>query len=167
MDGPVFVQRLPNGNTFFATYSRFVEVRRYGSTALAIDVSDHGRISDANRMRDGRIVCLFNNNQLIFFSAEGKEEVTAKMDSWGGVDSLPNGHVIVSQIYANKIVEVDGKGNVVWEFKQAGAWVGARLPDGNTLVASKQGQKMFKVDPKGKILWEKEINGHPHAMHWR
>src|SRR5262249_28043539 len=93
-DGPVSVQRLPNGNTFVATYFRFVEVRRDGSIASTINVSDFGRVSDANKLHDGRIVCLFNNNQLAFFTPEGKETVQTQMDSWGGVDSLPNGHVL-------------------------------------------------------------------------
>ncbi len=166
-DGPVSVQRLPNGNTFVATYFRFLEVRRDGSIASSINIGDQGRVSDANKLADGSIVCLFSDNRLIYYGRDGKPRTETKMDSWGGVDSLPNGHVLVSQIHASKIAEVDGAGKVVWEFAHPGIWVGTRLPDGNTLVASKRDQKMYKVDPKGKILWEKQIEGHPHAMHWR
>jgi hypothetical protein len=167
-EGPVSVQRLPNGNTFVATYFRVHEVRRDGSVASTFDLGDNrGRISDANKLPSGGIVCLFNDNTLVFFGRDGKARADAKMDSWGGVDALKNGHVLVSQIQANKIAEVDGAGKVIWEFAQPGIWVGTRLPDGNTLVASKKEQKMYKVDPKGKILWEKPVDGHPHAMHWR
>lgn len=166
-DGPVSVQRLPNGNTFVATYTTFWEVRRDGTVAFSRPAGHHGRISDANKMPDGRIVCLFSNNELVFFARDGQVLSQTKMESWGGVDVQPNGNVVVSLIQANKIVEVNGAGQILWQVALPGAWVGTRLPDGTTLIGSKKEQKMFRVDAKGKVLWEKQVDGHPHAMHWR
>ena len=150
-DGPVSVQRLPNGNTFVATYSRFVEVRRDGSVASTIDVTNYGRISDANKLRDGRIVCLFNNNQLVFFSPEGKEQVKAQMEGWGGVDSLPNGHVLVSQIHVNKIVEVDGTGKVVWEFAHPALGSAPACPTAIRWWPASSCKKCLRSMPRGRF----------------
>src|SRR5262249_23484010 len=62
-EGPVSVQRLPNGNTFVALYSRVVEVRRDGQEVLSLFIASDGRISDANKLPDGRIGCLTNDNK--------------------------------------------------------------------------------------------------------
>jgi HEAT repeat protein len=172
-EGPVSVQRLPNGNTFVALYSRVVEVRRDGQIVSSIPIPGGeegiGRISDANKFPDGRIACLCSNGQLLYLTSSGKEVLSKQLQGYGGVDWLPNGNLLCSlSMGGGKIQEIDPTGKIVWECNSVPkAWVGTRLPDGNTLITSKADHKMYKVDTKGQVLWEKEVDGRPHAMHWK
>ena len=167
-EGPVSVHRLPNGNTFVALYSRVVEVRRDGQIVSSLFIASDGRISDANKLPDGRIGCLTTDNKLYLLNPEGKVLKEVETESYGGVEALPNGNILVSQTQVNKIIEVDKTGATVWQCQIPGAWVGSRQRDGTTLVASQTQAKMYKVDKDGKtIIWERAIEGRPHAMHWR
>jgi hypothetical protein len=165
--GPVSVQRLPNGNTFVALYDQMVEVRRDGEIVSTISIGLQGRISDANKLPDGRIGCLAYDNKLFLLSPEGKLLKEVETESYGGVEAMANGNILVSQVDTGKILEIDKNGTTVWQVQIPGAHVGSRQPDGTTLVASKTLQKMYKVDKDGKTLWEKPIDGIPHAMHWK
>jgi outer membrane protein assembly factor BamB len=169
---PVSVQRLPNGNTFVALHSHVVEVRRDGEIVSSISIpgSDNGfgRISDANKFPDGRIVSLSSAGRLDFLTPAGKLIVSKQLNGFGGVDWLASGNVLVSLgSGAGQVLEFNPEGKQVWECKVPNGWVGTRLPDGHTLVLSKAGGKIYKVDAKGKIVWEKDMGGRPHAMHWK
>jgi hypothetical protein len=166
-DGPVSVQRLPNGNTFVATMQRVLEVTRDGQTLYSHPVDGNTSISDANRLTDGRIAIVTTDGKVIFMSAAGKELKSVDLDSQGALEALPNGRVLVSQVGTGRIVEFDAKGDKAMDVKLAGAWMGTRLPDGNTLVASKTKRKMTKIDKDGKVIWEKDIDGVPHSIHWK
>lgn len=166
-DGPVTIQRLANGNTFIASMTRVSEVRRDGHEIYSYPIDPNSTISDANRMPDGRIaICCFNG-QLLILSPQGKTLHRQNLGGRGAVEALPNGRLLITQVGAAKVTEMDADGKVHWEVKVDGLWFGTRLPDGGTLIALKQAKKMVKVDAAGKILWEKDINGEPHAIHWK
>jgi HEAT repeat protein len=166
-DGPVTIQRLSNGNTFIATMTRVTEVRRDGAELYSYPIDPNDSISDANRMPDGRIaICCFNG-QLIILAPNGKSLLKKNLGGRGAVEALPNGRLLITQVGASKVTEMDAEGKVHWEVNVNGLWFGTRLPDGGTLIALKQAKKMVKVDANGKTVWEKEINGEPHAIHWK
>ena len=164
-DGPVSVMRLANGNTFIATMSRVLEVRRNGETVYSYPVDDG--ISDANKLTDGRIAIISTDDAVIFLGSNGKEIKRAQADSQGALEAQPNGHVLVSQTQTGRISEFDAKGDKVLDLKIDGAWMATRLPDGNLLVASKSKRKMTKMDTKGKVIAEYDVDGQPHSIHWR
>lgn len=166
-DGPISVQRLPSGNTFVATMRRVLELTRDGQVVYSHAVDGDTYISDANRLTDGRIAIVSTDGKVIFMTGAGKEIKTVTLDSQGAVDSLPNGHVLVSQAGTGRLVEFDAKCDKVMDVKVEGAWMGTRLPDGNTLVASKAKRKMIKIDKTGKVIWEKDIDAYPHSIHWK
>jgi hypothetical protein len=167
-DEPVSVMRLANGNTFVATLSRILEIRRDGDIARSLSLPDASlSISDANQLSDGRIAVITMEDELLYLSSTGEEIARAKLDSPGAIEALPNGHVLVSQNARGRIAEFDAQYKAVANFQIEGAWMATRLPDQNYLVACKMLGKMLKVDREGKVLAEYKIDGQPHAIHWR
>lgn len=83
---------------------------------------------------------------------------------------LDNGHTVASLTHGNKVVELDGKGQVVW--KVTNDDVGGlfkdpcgsqRLANGNTVIGShgaNTGISMVEVTPQNKIVWTSD---HPLA----
>jgi hypothetical protein len=54
---PVGCQRLPNGNTFIATYTTLLELDRGGKEVYSIPSKD-GSIYCARKLPDGSILCI-------------------------------------------------------------------------------------------------------------
>jgi hypothetical protein len=158
----VNVQRLPNGNTFIATVAGIVEVDRTGKEVYTINKIPG--VLAANKARDGSIWCLLNDGRCLRVDTTGKELKsipTNQAASPGGIDLLPGGGVLIAVQGANKVIELDAEGKVVWE---AGApqVVGAtRLPNGNVLAASYGTARVFEIDRKGKVVWEYTGNCNP------
>jgi hypothetical protein len=83
---------------------------------------------------------------------------------------LDNGHTVLSLTHGNKVIEVDGAGNIVW--KVTNDDVGGvlkdpcgsqRLANGNTVIgshAATSGTSMIEVTPENKIVWSSD---HPVA----
>lgn len=83
---------------------------------------------------------------------------------------LDNGHTVLSLTHGNKVIEVDGTGNVVWKVTNedvAGVLKdpcgSQRLANGNTVIgshAATSGTSMIEVTPENKIVWSSD---HPLA----
>ena len=83
---------------------------------------------------------------------------------------LDNGNTVLSLTHGNKVIEVDGTGNIVW--KVTNEDVGGvlkdpcgsqRLANGNTVIGSHAaitGTSMIEVTPENKIVWSSD---HPVA----
>ncbi len=83
---------------------------------------------------------------------------------------LDNGNTVLSLTHGNKVIEVDGTGNIVW--KVTNEDVGGvlkdpcgsqRLANGNTVIgshAATTGTSMIEVTPENKIVWSSD---HPLA----
>ncbi|HEV3142840.1 MAG TPA: HEAT repeat domain-containing protein [Gemmataceae bacterium] len=166
-DGPVTIQRLANGNTYIATLQRVLEVRRDGQEVYSYPVPIDDMLCDSNRLADGTIGIITYRGTFIVMTPTGKVLLTKEMGGRGSVEALPNGHFFVSLVNSQAVVEIDTNGEITWEAKVPGMWFGTRTPDGGAIIALKNGKKMVKVDDKGKILWEKDIDGSPHAIHWK
>jgi len=171
-DGPVTIQRLPNGNTYIATMQRVLEVRRDGQEVYSYPLPvDDDYLCDSNRLADGTIGIITFQGKFIVMSPMGKVLTTKEMGIRGSVEALPNGHFLVSRVAPDggtgSVAEVDTSGDISWEIKVPGMWFGTRTPDGGAIIAMKKQKKMIKVDSNGKTLWEKDIDGQPHAIHWK
>jgi acetyl esterase/lipase len=72
------------------------------------------------------------------------------------VQPLPNGNVLYTIGPEKKVVEVDGKGNRVWECCDGleHPLAAQRLPNGNTLVGDARAGKVIEFDKNGKNVWQ-------------
>jgi DNA-binding beta-propeller fold protein YncE len=155
-DNPINVQRLPNGNTFIATDSYVVEVDRSGKELYTL--RNVPMFHAAYRMRNGPIVCLTPNNQCVLMDTTGKTLASFASNhgnhNLAGLDVLPNGHILVTQMNQGKVVEFDSTGKSLAEVSAPGVRTATGLPNGHVLAASQGNQRVFEVDRSGKIVWE-------------
>jgi hypothetical protein len=162
---PVSCQRLPNGNTFIATYSELLEVTRNGKKAYSYEKA--GSVYCAVKLRNGNIVYAHSSAGIVELGPDGKEIRSIPvpgLSAWASVEPLPNGRYLVSQYSNNRVVEIDDAGRVQWQCSvQTPAWA-TRLPNGNTLVASTEGHCVLEFDRAGKEVWKRETNGRPFRV---
>lgn len=175
-------QRLKNGNTFIGECNtgRLLEVSPAGEVSSAVCILPEG-VTDGGFafMRNARR--LDNGNYLVahYGSEEVKEYDPRGQEVWcvkvpGGPHSvirLPNGHTLVSvadKTQNPRIVELDKKGDSVWELSNADI-PGAPLkflggmhyfPDGRLLFANwvghvnpEQRSHLFLVNRAKEVLW--------------
>jgi hypothetical protein len=79
---------------------------------------------------------------------------------------LKGGNLLVGLNNPSRVVELDPKGEVVWELKGValdGVFDLEVLPNGNLLVTSNGGGKVVEVTRDHKVVWEKAGLTHPHA----
>jgi HEAT repeat protein/outer membrane protein assembly factor BamB len=161
MDNPIGVQRLANGNTFIATDSYVVEVDRTGKELYTL--RNAPMVHASYRMRNGPIVFLQPGNQCVLMDTTGKTLSSFNSNhghtQMAGLDVLPNGHILVTQMHQGKVVEFDSTGKSVVEVNAPGARTATGLPNGHILVTSQQNQRVFEVDRTGKVVWEVKGSG--------
>jgi HEAT repeat protein len=159
---PVNIQRLSNGNTFIAGQNHIIEVDRAGKQVYAIQ-NVPGGVLAAYRLRRGDIACLTQGNQCHILDTTGKVLKTFTShhngNCLGGLDVLPNDHLLVPQPGFGKIVEFDRQGKVVREVKAPNPSMATQLPNGHILAANRQTGHVFEVDRAGKIVWQHRVPG--------
>jgi HEAT repeat protein len=158
---PASCQRLPNGNTFIATYSQLLELTPDGREVLKVDRPDG--IYAAQKLRNGHIVFVTSAGRVTTLDAAGKQIKqfeTGGIIGWSSLDILPNGHVVAC-CTPDKVVEFDGNGKRIWECSVPNAVSARRLPNGNTLVCSSEKHRVVEVDRLGKEVWEVRTEGRP------
>ncbi|HZT78914.1 MAG TPA: HEAT repeat domain-containing protein [Gemmataceae bacterium] len=162
---PVSCQRLPNGNTFLATYNELREVTREGKAVFSYQKP--GSIYYAEKLRNGHILYVTSNGQVIELDGTGKELRTVRVGNtggWGGVELLPGGRLLVALYSEARIVELDASGKVHWEVKVQNPTWATRLRNGNTLVASTEGKRVVEFDRNGKEVWKQATEGRPFRV---
>jgi HEAT repeat protein len=155
---PVNVQRLANGNTFVATVNGPIfEFDRNGNEVSRIN-NVPGNTLAGNKSRRGEVVVLTQTGQCIRMDAAGKQLKTFTVGQnprcLGGIDLLPNGRILVTQMNRNKVVEYDGDGKALLEVEAPGAMAATGLPNGHILVAAQNNQRVYELDRAGKVVWE-------------
>jgi hypothetical protein len=162
---PVSCQRLPNGNTFIASYSELLEVSRDGKAVYSH--KKKGNIYCARKRRNGNIIYAHGDGAIVEIDPDGKEvhSITVEgLSSWAGIEVLPNGRYLISKYSQNRVVEIDKAGKVHWECTvQTPAWC-TRLHNGNTLVASTDEHCIVELDRSGKEVWKQETKGRPFRV---
>jgi hypothetical protein len=156
---PLAAQRLPNGNTFIASPSELVEVDRSGKEVWSQPPPNGGRIMKATRLRNGdtAIITLLGVARFTQIDIDGKEVRgfgVEQRTSGGRIDVLPNGNVLLTERDTNRVLEVDAKGQTVWQAAIDQPVAAVRLPNGNTLVTTYNQMRAVEVDRKGKEVWE-------------
>jgi hypothetical protein len=169
-NSPVSCQRLTNGNTFIATYNEICEVSRDGKKVYTHNMNNN-MLFWAEKLRNGNILYVGSNNQIVEMSTAGKEVRTVSLANtggtggWAGVDPLPNGHYVVALYGSQKVVEVDASGKVVWE--KGGVQnptYAMRLRNGNVLATSTNNQLLIEYDRAGKEVWKQQTTGRPFRV---
>jgi hypothetical protein len=156
---PIGVQRLPNGNTFVVCRNQLIELDGRQREVNSYQRQDYG-ICGAQRLRSGETVFVLNTGQCVRLDAKNKEGTTFTIPQrmqpgYGGMEVLPNNHVLVVQ--RDGVGEYDGTGGpAVWHAAFTRPTSVQRLPNGNTLVASGNSPAgaVAELDRSGKIVWE-------------
>jgi hypothetical protein len=166
---PVSCQRLANGNTLIATYNEICEVNREGKKLYSHTISN--MIFWAEKLRNGNILYVHSNNQIVEITTAGKEVRTVPLvqtggpGGWAGVDLLPNGHYVVALYGSRKVVEIDAAGKVLWEKGVGNTTTYAmRLRNGNTLVAVTDANALIEYDRSGKEVSKLTTTGRPFRV---
>lgn len=167
---PIACRRLPNGNTFIATYNTVLEVNREGKEVFQNNLGQNIYIYGATRLRNGHVVCISNQEGILELDANLKEVRRIRLNTqggWCGVEALPGGRYLVALTARNLVMEVDATGKSVWECSVPSACSAVRLPSGNTLVACMNHRKIVEVNRAGKTVWEQRTDGRPFRAYRR
>jgi hypothetical protein len=162
---PVSCQRLPNGNTFIATYTELLEVTRDGKKEFSHKLA--GSIYCAQKLLNGNILYAHSGGQIVELGSnlrQVRSVTVGGLSAWASVVPLSNGHYLVSEYNKNSVIEIDEFGRTQWECTvPTPAW-STRLPNGNTLVASTESHCIFEFDRAGKEVWKRETQGRPFRV---
>jgi HEAT repeat protein len=166
---PIACQRLPNGNTFIATYNQVMEVTR---DLKPVYTAQHGPafyLFGCTRMRNGHTVCMTAQGKVMELDGAGKpiREVQLQHNGWCGVESLPSGRYLVALMSNNTVQEIDQTGKSHWSVTFPGVFRAHRSPSGNTLVASMTTRKVAELDRGGRVVWERTCDGRPWMIRAR
>jgi hypothetical protein len=183
-------QRLYNGNTLITELGkrpRLLEVNRTGAIVLEVPLQPetenvHMQTRMARQLRNGNYLV---PHLLAFavkeYSPEGKvvNVLRTDLEPLGGRPAenwpftairLDSGNTLVSLTHGNKVVEFNGRGEIVWKVTNEN--VGGlfkdpcgsqRLANGNTVVgshAANTGISMVEVTPDHRMVWTSD---HPLA----
>jgi HEAT repeat protein len=170
---PLVCQRMPNGNTFIATYDKVLEVTRDGREVY----SHHprggagvARIYGAQKLRNGHIVTVTLDGSVHEMDAATGKDVksfTIGVPGCYGIEGLPSGRYLVANYNQGQVLELSPEGKILWECKVAGAYHATRLANGNTLVSSHSGQRVVEVNREGQTVWEQPAGNNVWRVHRR
>ena len=114
-----------------------------------------------------RLIGSYGGKCIVEFDETGKEigRIANLESGVMSVRRLESGHTLATLADANKVVEFDQEGKVIWETQLAGRPCDARrLPDGRTLVALHKANRIVEVDEEGSEVWAVENLPDPQAV---
>jgi len=153
-------QRLRNGNTFIVTRHQIMEITREGKSAVKPVGNPNGEfIMRAQKLRNGDIALVTQGASLRYvrLDAAGKEKHSFPVNvytSGGRIEVLSNGHVLVPEMRANRVIEYDVNGAAVRTLEAQQPIAAVRLANGNTLITSMTENRAVELDKDGKQVWE-------------
>ncbi len=167
-------QRLPNGQTMIAESgtSRILIVNRDLSVAktipLQVEKPDPHRDTRLVRMTPDDTFLVAHESQRSVREYDGDGEVIWEYEVGSQVYSavrLENGNTLIGTGDGHRVLEVNGKGETVWELVSEDlpgidlAWITMvdRLPNGNTWIvnchAGPDNPQILEVTPQKKVVW--------------
>lgn len=169
--GPVAVQRLPNGNTFIATYNEIMEVRRNGAVVYSHQpAGTNRRIYDGQRLANGRILLItLNGTVMVIQSQTGKvlHSVSSGLSGCYSARMLRNGHYLLTSYSRGKVREIDQTGKVHWEYPLQHAYHAEELPNGNFLICSHGLHRIQEVNRSKQVVKEIDTGSNVWRAHRR
>ncbi len=156
---PLTAQRLPNGNTFIANAEGIVEVTRSGKEVFSYSPPVGQRIMRARKLPGGEVLLVTQLGTPRFFRLDrfGKEIKSFGVEvhtSGGRIDLTPAGHVLIPEMYNNRVQERDLDGKIVRTIPVASPIAAVALPNGHVLVTSMSRKCAVEFDRAGKEVWE-------------
>ncbi len=166
---PVACQRLPGGNTLVATFNDLMVVSPDGKIISSYHNAAHFR--HALRLRNGTVLYVAGSGEVGELDADLKPIRTVTPTQWGSgagywasVEPLPGSRFLVVYGGANKVVELDSSGKVVWEHNQPSPVFATRLRNGNTLISCFEGRALVEVSRDGKEIARQNLPGRPFTV---
>lgn len=155
---PVNCQRLAGGHTFIAGRGNLLELDRHGKEVYRILRPRHDLVAAA-KLPDGQIVCLTSLGTCQRLDSTGRvlHEFPVAASTWGALDTLPGGRILVPENMRNRVVEYDREGRVLWEASVQRPSSAQRLPNGNTLVAAQFPPRLIELDRNGQTVAEQAL----------
>ncbi len=176
-NSPVTCQRLPNGNTFIATYGSLLEVTREGRQLYSFDANklvplgQSFPIYGAQKLRNGRIVCISLQGKVVELDALTGKLLKAQQATQGecySVEGVPGGGWLVTNFREGKVLELDAQGQTVWHCAVPGVYHASRLSNGHTLVSNRASRRVAEIDRAGKTVWQQPLtSGNVWRTHGR
>lgn len=168
---PIACQRLPDGNTFIATYNQVMEVTPSHEVKYSINRGPGFYIFSARKLRNNHIVCITAQGMIIELETPSGKEIRSfsvgQTGGWCSVEALPNGRYLVATMANGQVRELDATGKSHWQCQYQGAFRAIRLPNGHTMVASMTTRKVAEFDRTGQMRWERTCEGRPWSLRYR
>jgi HEAT repeat protein len=166
---PIACQRLPNGNTFIATYNQVMEVTRDLKPVYTVNHGPAFYLFGCTRTRSGHTVCITAQGKIMELDNQGKQvrEAQVPHNGWCGVEALPSGRYLVALMSNSTVQEIDNSGKSYWSATFPGVFRAHRLASGNTMVASMTTRKIAELDRSGRVVWERTCDGRPWMVRSR
>lgn len=166
---PVSCQRLPNGNTFIATYNQLMEVTPDKKTVYS-HTQRNGTTYAATKLRNGRILYVTSSGNLYEMDSKGKQHMSLGLggnSGWTSIQSLPGGRFLIPRSTRQDVVEIDRAGREVMSYKSPGTISAHKLPNGNLLVCRSNDRTVAEISRTGKVVWSEQIKGQPFCARGR
>ena len=87
------------------------------------------------------------------------------LDQPDSAERLANGNTLITQFRKGKAVEVNQRGDVVWQYTNLYKPTDARrLPNGDTVICEYGRRRIIRVNRMGDILWQYRYGGVPGSV---
>jgi HEAT repeat protein len=167
-NNPIACQRLENGNTLVVTWSEIYEV-----TPTQEVVKKHSHRSGfrhAQQLPNGHLLYITSRGEVVELDGNWKPLRTITLSDhahgagyWASIDPLPGDRFLIALGGAGRVLEIDSKGEVIWEHAEHSPVFATRLRNGNTLISSFDGRYLVEVDHAGKEVAKHKMTGRPFA----
>jgi HEAT repeat protein len=169
---PICVQRLPNGNTFIASYNSVMEINVNKEIVYRHNPGPQFYIFSAHKAKNGNIVAITAQGQILELDAKSGQQKNMTQaltqGNWCSVEMMPNGNYLVASMATNSVREIDRKnGQEVWSKQFPGVFRATRLPNGNVIAASMTTKQVAEFDRAGTTRWSVTCQGRPWGIHYR
>jgi HEAT repeat protein len=173
--------RLPNGNTLLAEFRPLAvrEINPEGEVVASYKVNrtpgDISRDFPMYPFRLGKDRWLYRVNHIDMGDGLAIANRSGKLlkEIWSPIplgkvynlELLRNGRILVTAVSQKRLLEMDAKGNILWELKVSmdGAMA---LPNGRKLVRLQKDRRDYiaELDTAGRTAWE--VRGYPSPSFW-
>lgn len=166
-DKPVCALRQNDGGTLIGTYGEILELDRTGAVKYSFR-PEKGMLYGVTRTAPDRLV--FINSRGTIFEADHRGNVLREFNPekyaegasyWASIEVLGPNRFLLSLSGADRVVEVNGQGKILWEATVEKPTYAQRLPDGNTLISCVDDRKYVVVNAAGKVIQTVKLSGRP------
>ncbi len=161
---PLVAQHLGRGRILVATAESLIEFDSAGKEVRRQEFPNE-KIMKCHRLANGETGIILQDptgEQSRFLRLDRYRRplgsIPVKVKTSGGrIDWQANGHVLVPELEAQRVVEYDTTGKVVWEAAAELPVFAAWLPNGNVMVTSRNENGALEMDRTGKKIWSYKI----------